>query len=84
MTTPSIAGYSQLTPEKIELVNKFKKLEADLGVLYREAQASGMADAHMLAIGKTGAQEAFMWLNRAIFQPKDVFAEELTPPAQGN
>lgn len=71
-----IAGYSQPTPEMIEMVNKFKKAEADLGKLYREAEKSGLADGRMLSVGKTNAQIAFMWMNRSIFKPKDVFAEE--------
>ncbi len=68
-----VKGYKPQTPAKIDLVNKFKEHEKALGELYREALASCQADPRMLAVGKTQAQQAYMWLNRAIFQPEDVF-----------
>lgn len=70
-----IKGYTKPTDAQIALVNKFKEAEIALGALYREAKESGLADGRMLALGKTNAQDAFMWLNRAVFQPKDVFEE---------
>lgn len=68
-----VSGYKPQSPEKIELVNKFKALEKQLGELYIEAQFSGLCDPRSLANGKTQAQQAFMWLNRAVFQPTDFF-----------
>ena len=68
-----IDGYSKPDDTKIALVNKFKAHERALGELWREVEASGLADPRMLAQGKTTAQTAYMWLNRAIFQPEDVF-----------
>ena len=70
-----IKGYQPQTEEKVELVNKFKMLEAQLGDLYREDQRAGPCDPRTLAVGKTQAQQAFMWLNRSVFQPTDFFAE---------
>lgn len=70
-----VKGYKEQSPEKVELVNKFKTLEQKLGELFMEAQASGLCDARMLAIGKTEAQTAFMWLNRSVFQPQDFFVK---------
>jgi hypothetical protein len=68
-----IKGYSKPSDEQIALVNKFKDHEKALGTLYHEVVASGLADPRQLAIGKTQAQQAYMWLNRAIFQPEDVY-----------
>lgn len=72
-TTAEVKGYKPQTEEKVALVNKFKDIEAKLGELYREAQGSNLCDSRMLAVGKTQAQQAFMWLNRAVFQPTDFF-----------
>ena len=68
-----IAGYGKPSEEQIALVNKFKAQEKALGELYKEALDSGLVDPRMLAIGKTQAQQAFMWLNRSVFQPEDFF-----------
>lgn len=70
-----VKGYQPQNDEKVDLVNKFKDHEEKLGQLYKEALKSGIADPRMLAIGKTQAQQSYMWLNRAIFQPKDFFNE---------
>lgn len=71
-----VKGYQPQTEEKIALVNKFKDLEKQLGDLYIEAQFSGLCDPRSLATGKTQVQQGFMWLNRAVFQPKDFFLKE--------
>jgi len=73
-----VKGYKPQSPEAIALVNKFKDLEQQLGALYQDAQASGTCCPRMLAIGKTEAQTAFMWLNRSVFQPVDFFVKETT------
>lgn len=72
-TEIEVKGYKPQSPEAIAFVNKFKSIEEQLGQLFIEAQASGLCDQRMLAIGKTEAQTAFMWLNRSVFQPKDFF-----------
>ncbi len=72
-TSTTVSGYKPQSQEKVDLVNKFKALEKQLGDLYKEAQESGMCDPRMLAKGKTDAQQAFMWLNRSVFQPEDFF-----------
>ncbi|MBC3540618.1 hypothetical protein ACFSC6_12070 [Rufibacter sediminis] len=50
-----IKGYTPPSPEKIELVNKFKAHEKALGELFKEAKASGLIDPRTLAVGKTQA-----------------------------
>ncbi len=69
-----IKGYTSPSPEQIALVNKFKEHEKALGALFREASGSGLIDPRTLAVGKTKAQTAYMWLNRAVFQPEDFYA----------
>ncbi len=71
--TDKIQGYTAPSPEKIAMVNKFKAHEAALGELFKEAKASGLIDPRTLAVGKTKAQTAYMWLNRAVFQPEDFY-----------
>lgn len=68
-----VKGYTKPTEEHIALVNKFKAHEAALGELFKEASASGLVDSRTLAVGKTQAQTAYMWLNRAVFQPEDFY-----------
>lgn len=71
-----IKGYTTPSPEQIDLVNKFKEHERALGQLFIEAQASGLIDPRSLANGKTYSQTAYMWLNRAVFQPEDFYIKE--------
>jgi hypothetical protein len=68
-----VKGYTKPTEEQIALVNKFKAHEKALGELFKEAKASGLSDPRTLAVGKTQAQTAYMWLNRAVFQPEDFY-----------
>ncbi len=68
-----ITGYTVPNDEKVALVNKFKAHEKALGELFKEASASGLIDPRTLAVGKTQAQTAYMWLNRAVFQPEDFY-----------
>ncbi len=66
-----VKGYTKPSAEQIALLNKFKAHEVALGELVKEAKASRLIDARTLAVGKTQAQTAYMWLNRAVFQPED-------------
>lgn len=68
-----VTGYKPQTEEAIALVNEFKAHEKALGELWKKAQASGLADQRMLALGKSHAQTGYMWMNRAIFKPVDFF-----------
>lgn len=74
-TETEVKGYKPQSSEAIDLVNRFKSIEEQLGQVFIEAQASGLCDQRMLSIGKTEAQTAFMWLNRSVFQPIDFFTK---------
>ena len=63
MTTHSglpVAGYNAQSDEKVALVNVNKQIEE---------RVMRQIDAMTGALARTKAQEAFMWLNRAVFQP---------------
>jgi hypothetical protein len=63
-----VAGYVPQTGGKIDLVNANKMLEErDLRVIDHLADLPD-TDKRMLAIGRTQIQQAWMWINRAIFQ----------------
>lgn len=64
-----VAGYVPQTGGKIDLVNANKVMEErDLRVLDHLADLPD-TDKRMLAIGRTQLQQAWMWINRAVFQP---------------
>jgi hypothetical protein len=64
-----VAGYLPQTTTAVEMVNRMKVREEEL---LRELDAMGAnlnIDPRWLQIGRTGIQEAFMAINRSIFQP---------------
>lgn len=70
-----VAGYKPQTDDKIELVNDNKQLEErvlrqidDMVRLNEEAEG-GLVDLRWLSIGRTQLEQAFMAINRAVFQP---------------
>ena len=67
-----VAGYQPQSGDKVATVNRAKELEErclrHLDGLLKE----GGHDPRMLALARTGIQEAFMWANRAVFQPARV------------
>lgn len=67
-----VAGYRPQTDEKISIVNANKILEErclrQMDAMMLAAPEAGY-DLRMLALARTGLQESFMWLNRAVFQP---------------
>ena len=77
-----VAGYQPQTAEKVSLVNEFK---ADEERLLRKLDAMQAAtrkgpndigpnpyDGRWLAIGRTQLEQAFMAINRSVFQPTRV------------
>lgn len=67
-----VAGYTAQPDEKIALVNANKVLEErtlrQIDAMQGAAAEAGY-DPRMIALARTKTQEAFMWLNRAVFQP---------------
>jgi len=85
-----VAGYKPQSDEKVGIVNGFKQDEErilrKLDNLYENAGVGRMADLRWLAIGRTQLEQAFMAINRAVFQPGRVELPEdaddtLFPPA---
>lgn len=76
-----VAGYTPQSDARVTLVNEFKadeeRLLRKLDALYNVTDERGLrrmtlpgdADPRWLAIARTGFEQAFMALNRAVFQP---------------
>lgn len=69
-----VHGYQSQTEENVALVNQFKQNEErmlrDIDTLMMDPNAR--YDKRCLAIAMHDMQTAFMWLNRAVFQPKRI------------
>lgn len=77
-TPPPVQGYKPLSQRKIDEVNINKQLEEtvlrrldDLARLHGER----FVDERWLKIGRTHIEQAFMAINRAIFQPERIKLE---------
>lgn len=64
-----VEGYKPQPQVAIDLVNENKRLEEECLRVLDSMAGSGAIDQRMLAIGKTQLQGAWMWINRAVFQP---------------
>lgn len=65
----TVTGYRQHPQELIDLVNRIKAKENELGSLIVELREREDVDLRMLALGRTNLQQGFMWTVRAVFQP---------------
>lgn len=64
-----VAGYVPQSTTAIEMVNRMKVREEEL-LRELDAMATNLnIDPRWLQIGRTGIQEAFMAINRSVFQP---------------
>ncbi len=75
-----VAGYQPQSDVKVAIVNINKELE-ERCLRQVDAMMADKAAGHdprMVALAKTGIQESFMWLNRAVFQPARVKLPEDT------
>lgn len=64
-----VSGYKPQTQSKVDTVNEFK---ADEERILRKIEAlvvSGDVDGRWMAIGRTQLEQAFMAINRSVFQP---------------
>jgi hypothetical protein len=71
-----VSGYKPQTNENVALVNKNKMLEERVLRQLDAMKGNPDFDQRMVAIAYTGVQEAFMWANRAVFQPGRVTLPE--------
>lgn len=66
---PPVAGYRQLTPEDVALMNETKAAVNALGAVLDKLAAHPDTDKRAVAIAKTEAQTAGMWAVRAVTKP---------------
>ncbi len=64
-----VAGYQPQSDDRVQTVNTAKALEERVLRHLDTIMAHPDYDKRMIAIARTGIQEAFMWANRAVFQP---------------
>lgn len=64
-----VHGYKPQTQAAVEVVNGFKEHEEILLRHLDALQAAGFVDQRWLAIGRTQLEQAFMAINRSVFQP---------------
>ena len=64
-----VKGYVAQPQENVDLVNENKILEERVLRQIEKHEGNSLTDRRMVALARTKAQEAFMWLNRAVFQP---------------
>ena len=71
-----VSGYKPQSDDKVAVVNVNKALE-ERALRQLDAMKGNIAyDQRMVSIAYTGIQEAFMWANRAVFQPGRVTLPE--------
>jgi len=77
-----VAGYQPQSDAKVAIVNVNKELEErclrQLDAMMSDVGAGHGHDPRMIALARTGLQEAWMWANRAVFQPARVKLPEDT------
>ena len=65
-----VSGYKPQSEENVAMVNENKALEERVIRQIEAMKARGSdLDQRMVQLSLTGIQEAFMWMNRAVFQP---------------
>ena len=67
-----VAGYTTQSADKIGEVNINKQLEETILKRLDDLKTDASVDQRWLAIGRTGIEQAFMAVNRAIFKPQRV------------
>lgn len=86
-----VLGYTEQSDDRVNVVNENKRLEELVlqqidkmrganHAAYESATEKAVRypyDPRMIALAETNLTQAFMWLNRSIFQPKRVDLNEL-------
>lgn len=78
MQHSEIAGFTDQSEKNKAYVNENKYAEERILRTLEHLEGEGY-DGRNLAIARTKFQEAFMWMNRAIFQPQRIELPEDTP-----
>ena len=69
---PPIAGYQDVSGRSQDIVNDNKRAEERILRVLDEMKTDPNIDPRWLQIGRTHIEEAFMAINRAVFQPKRI------------
>lgn len=74
----NITGYRPQTERAKDVVNGIKAVERQVAEHWRAVRDDDTVstDPRQLALARTAFEEAFMHLNRAVFQPADPFADD--------
>lgn len=67
-----VSGYLPQSTDKVDVVNANKALEERCIRAAELIRDNPDFDGRMAALAITNLQQAFMWLNRAVFQPSRV------------
>jgi hypothetical protein len=73
-----VAGYRPQTDRAVELVNGFKADEERVLRKLDALRTTPGIDQRWLQIGRTGLEQAFMAINRSVFQPSRVLLPDDT------
>ena len=65
-----VSGYKPQSQERVDLVNANKAIEEQTLRILDGLAARADVDKRWLAIGRTHLEQAFMAINRAVFQPE--------------
>lgn len=76
----NVTGYRKQTPEALATINEIKALEVEVAQqwLAVKRRIDLNANPRLLAVARTHFETAFMYLNRAVFQPVDPFDGDTT------
>ena len=74
--TNPVAGYTNQSDKRIDLVNKNKLIEEQVLQILDDLKTEVDVDQRWLAIGRTKLEEAFMAINRSIFKPSRVLTHK--------
>lgn len=80
MQHDEIKGFTDQSEQNKALVNINKEAEERVLRILDSLTEFPAVDQRMLALGRTNVQQAFMWINRAIFQPQRVVLPEDSEP----
>jgi hypothetical protein len=76
---PPVKGYQDVSGDKLTIVNQHKEIEERI-LRQLDLLKGADVDQRWLAIGRTKMEEAWMAINRAVFQPQRVKLSEDAAP----
>lgn len=65
-----VKGYTAQPSDRVAFVNENKELEERVLRRLDQMRATPEFDQRMVSLAVTAVQDAFMWANRAVFQPE--------------